>query len=424
MGRWIWAAFAAGLTVAGTQAQAQTVATPSTPTPSAAASTATPAAAAASDASTPPKYGWSGGLDGTVAVSSNDNVLAAKTNKVSDTSVVVTPQASVKYTDKNGDFEALANAVFTRYDSQKSENTDEYHVEGGGLRNIGGGNVFSSASWDKSAEDRRALNSPAGAANPVIDYMERAHGGAVANLGDFKLTGKVDYANHNFVDAHTPGGVVIDQDFRDRQHWWESVQVDFTPDKVLDWYLKGELTQIDYRLRPPRSAYNRDSNGYSVAGGVNLGMIDNVSGNAEIGYTQRHFDDPGLPDTSALTMSSTLNWTPNKPTTFTFNASRSVEEDVQPGASVYIDTTVGATLAEQINSVVTLNANASYEWDKHKGIDRSDGTADFGGGVTFQIFSPASLQLSYDRTVQESSGLQGVPGYSDNVYSATLHVSI
>ncbi len=382
--------------------------------------------AGASAATTPQggDQGWKGTASVDTSVSYDDNILAAPTNPTSDTVFTVTPALGAHYQDDKSTLDVHARAIFTRYASNGGENSEQYAIGGDGSYRAGLARLFGGAGWEQDVEDRKSKNTRRDTVSPISSYVTRADGGLSGDLGALRLTGEVKYAGYDFQNAVSRTGAFVLQDDRDRSVYEEKVRADLSPDKAVSFFIKGELKQVDYALAPPASRHNRNSHGYEIDAGATFKMASTLTGEASVGYVKRFFPDPVLPDVGDLALDASLTWSAAKQTSIQFTLSRSIEEDVQANSSAYVATSAGTTVTQNVGSKVTLTGNFSYEWDSHKGVDRSDRELDGGLAADFHLTSHVDLGASWDHSEELSSGAAKQPGYTDNTFMAHIRLNL
>nr|QQZ50344.1 outer membrane beta-barrel protein [Phenylobacterium glaciei] len=126
----------------------------------------------------------------------------------------------------------------------------------------------------------------------------------------------------------------------------------------MSFFVKAQHTGVDYDLAPPAARHNRDSDTASVTGGVTFNATADLTGEIEAGWSKRTFDDTAFADVSDLALSANLDWTPAKGTDVTFNASRSLEEEVLTGSSIYVATVIGIEITHHVSDRWALGATS------------------------------------------------------------------
>lgn len=383
-------------------------------TTAAAAALLTPALACAADA---PNF--SGVL--AAGVSANDNIFATNFGEISDTVFTLNGGLNLSRHSAAGDLSAYARIDLAHYADHSDENADDYAIGADGSLNLASGQVSAGASHVLTTESRKARVARRDTVKRTEYVVDEAHAAFVATVETVRLTGRLSYSSSDYDNGRVRGtGALALQDDRDRTTQTQSLRADFKADQAMSFFGKVQHVGIDYDLAPPASRHNRDSDTVSVTGGVTFNATADLTGEIEAGWAKRTFDDAAFADVSDLSLSANLDWTAAKGTDVTFNASRSLEEEVLTGSSIYVATVVGVAISHHVGARWALGGYASREWDDHKGINRKDDVSAFGVSAAFQVSDRVEAKLAYDFTTEDSSGARRGPGYDNGVVSAGL----
>ncbi|HSO42271.1 MAG TPA: outer membrane beta-barrel protein, partial [Rhodospirillales bacterium] len=126
-----------------------------------------------------------------------------------------------------------------------------------------------------------------------------------------------------------------------------------------------------YDETPDALGVDRDSWGYSVAGGlaVDFGI---TFGEFYAGYLQQFYDDSDLENVSAPTFGGALTWNATTLTTLSLAVERSFLDTTAAAASGYVSTAGELTIDHELLRNVILTAGGAITNNDYEGIDRTD----------------------------------------------------
>jgi uncharacterized protein (PEP-CTERM system associated) len=102
-----------------------------------------------------------------------------------------------------------------------------------------------------------------------------------------------------------------------------------------------------------------------------------------------------------------LSWKPVPGTRLTAFLDRSLEETTLPGASGYVDTTVGMHVERPITPDLLANAGIAYSINEYQGTDRKDRVTDAGAGIKYYVTPTVYLGADYRMLNRDSNDLEG-----------------
>ena len=345
----------------------------------------------------------------------NDNIYATQNGSTADEIFHLSPEVLVKSNWNRHELDLYAHGTENAYANHSTENTFDYGVGASGrLDVLESSNLFAGGSFDKATEPRTSPNSPAAAAKPIRFDLTQVNLGGVREFDRLRLFGRVNYSDYNYFNTVTQAGAFLLQKDRNYHQWDENGRAEFAMSPEVSFYVTGTVHQINYLLRPPVSAFDRNSNGYDVAGGTSFDITRLIRGEAEVGVTHRSFADPHFRDISSPYYRVGVDWLPTQLTTVNFSGSRTIQEAVNISASSYIATTIAARIDHELLRNVILSAYGSYADDSYQQAARSDKLAGFGASATYLMNQHIGLRLAYDFSKLSSSGTAKVPSYDDN----------
>lgn len=358
----------------------------------------------------------------TAGVSANDNIFASNGGEVSDTVFEVSGGVTLQNETDAGYVKAYGTFDIEQYSDVDDENAEDFSVGLKGGLNFGdGGQLFGGASHALNTEDRTQRTARRDTRERTDFTVDAGNVGVSFDLGPGKVTAQAGVKAYDYEDGETRiGGFLVDQDRRDRTVSSQSLRIDFDLQEGVGAFVAVGRSETDYDLLPPLAPHNRDSEGASATAGLTFKAASNISGEVEIGWSGRSFDQVGFDDASTLFVSANLTWTPSEQTTWTLSASRSFQETTVLGSPIYVATVLGVSLEQELSDRFTLNLALSREWDEHEQIDRSDDATVFEIGLTAGLSEKLVAGVNYNYSSEDSSGLFASPGYDVGVASAFL----
>lgn len=364
-------------------------------------------------------------VDGSLgaSVGTTSNVLAAPSNETSDTVYGGSGKVTLSTESDAGSFSVHGGFDLTRHADAEDENADDYAFGAEGSLKFEGGDLFAGADHALTTEDRRKVTARRDTRSRTESTTDSFDAGFNARLGGVGLMARADYVTNDFEDArHRVTNAVVDQDFRDRGTWTETVRVTGSPDADVSMFAEVVFTQVDYDLKPPASIHNRDSEGYTASVGATFDITDRLSGEVSVGWAGRSFDEPAFDDASAVVVDADLTWSVTGDTTITLAAARGFEETTAALSPIFVATAVGASITHNYSPDFKVKAYIGQEWDDHENRDRKDTTGAAGVSAAWLVSANAELTAAYDFSTQDSDGVHAIPGYDDGRWTVGFKV--
>jgi hypothetical protein len=164
----------------------------------------------------------------------------------------------------------------------------------------------------------------------------------------------------------------IDQDDRDRDVTEAGIRFDYAVSPLTALFLAVGANQRDYKLEPPATIVNRDSEGYEALIGANFDLTRLIRGEIGVGYLSQTYDEPGVGETSGLAVRTNLEWYPDELVTVAFAAARSISDAGAFGAASYIANDATFAIDYEWRRNVIFGFEAGHSFDDYSGIDRED----------------------------------------------------
>jgi hypothetical protein len=256
----------------------------------------------------------------------------------------------------------------------------------------------------------------AGASNQTLSTYGLTLGGA-QKFGDLTLALHGTYDRTQYQDDAGTAQNLASDDYNDfgakaraTYRWTEA----FAP------YLEFGADTRRYDSYEDASGYHRDSNGTSAVAGATLNFSKMLTGDASLGYGERQYQDPRLPDAGAPLFNASLVWSATELTTLTFKAQTALGDAVLAGASADITHGYSVELSHALTRAIILGASAGYATDHYAGVALDDSTTTLGLKGEYHLGRHVVLKASATRQQFVTSAANG--NYIADVFMFGLRI--
>ena len=192
-----------------------------------------------------------------------------------------------------------------------------------------------------------------------------------------------------------------------RNHWLYSpeIRLGYLIQPEYEAFVRFVYTEVDYdtlvRANGAGRAYQRNSTGYNVLGGMAFDVTGLITGDASIGYIQRNYVDPALPEISGVNGFVNLKWRPTALTTVRGKVSRTINETTQAGVAGIFATEVGLSVEHELMRNVLLNIGGNYTNNIYNGFalphteNRNENLYGVAVGAKYLLNKNFATDLSY-----------------------------
>ena len=130
---------------------------------------------------------------------------------------------------------------------------------------------------------------------------------------------------------------------------------------------------------------DRNSNGSSAKLGADLNLFGSLTGEIAVGYMQRDYQDPTLPNIGGATLDGSLLWQATALTSAKFTAQSSVSELSVQGVSGEFSRSFSLEVDHALRTWLIANAIIGYENDDYAGLGRTDNHYFASTGLTYKL---------------------------------------
>lgn len=347
------------------------------------------------------------------------NIFGDTHNPKDDFLFEITPSLRVESDWANHELGVHATGTIDRYVDTSSQNTEDFDVGADGRLDIDRtANVSGAFDYGRVTESQ--IDSDFGAAlNKPIQYnLAKFQVGAHKQFNRLTLDGTFVRAHYSYDNSSGGGVISVRQLNRNVSVATGRASYEVSPDTSI--FLQGVYNTRSYRLKPPETPINRDSQGYDATLGARFMLTNLIRAEIAGGYLGQYFKDGPRSSVQRPSVRGKIEWFPTALTTVTANIDRKVEDSDTVTAQAYIDFGGGLRIDHELRRNIILTLQGHYDNDSYIGIDRTDQVKVGQVYATYQLNREVGLELGYTRTGRSSSGPDGGRDYVDNVVSLTV----
>lgn len=333
----------------------------------------------------------------------SDNIYAAKTNKTDDFITTLGAGVAVLSNWNRHSLNLRAGLEQLFYADNADEDNFNWNIGADGRIDILRDTRLSlNGSFAQLHEDRTDPNTPAAASEPTEYYVTSAGASFYQKFNRLFAEVSGTYSKYDYKDVTSLAATVIDQDFRDRDQYTESLKFGYDVSPDTNVYIQGTLNQRMYRQSPPVVALDRDSDGYDIVAGSDFRITNLLQGGVFVGYQKQTYDSAVLSDISGIAYGADVNWFVTPLTTINLSGASSVEETTTAGSSGFQRRSVDLTVDHELMRNVILSGNVGYANESYEVITRKDDVWNAGLGVQYLLNRNFDVGLNYDYSDRSS----------------------
>jgi hypothetical protein len=361
--------------------------------------------------------------EATAEVGTDSNVFYQPSNEQDDIVLTLKPRIAAQTDWSRHGLRAEIGLDDYRHQDNKSEDHTDVYARGEARLDVRRGTYLAvGGNQERLTERRGSPDSPGAAAKPVRFEVRSAFASAVHEFNRARLSLRVERENRNFKDTPLTGGGVADQDQRDHTTTTATARAEYGLSPDTAFVVQVAANTRKYELKPPRAAFDRDSEGASYLAGFNTDLTNLIRGEVIVGYLYQDYDDPGLKTARGLAAEANVSYFATPLTTLSFKARRSVEETLTTGSSSFVATEADIRVDHELRRNILLGAGVGMLNRDFQGMTRDDEVllADAGARFLLNRRMEVGARWRYER--QDSSGPVADPDYDVNRFtvSATL----
>ena len=246
--------------------------------------------------------------------------------------------------------------------------------------------------------------------------------GGTAGLGhrfnrvDVSLKGGAErtvYQNSVFVDGSTASN-----EDRDYNRYSTQLRGSYEATPGVKPFVEVGGDRLVHDLNVDFFGFQRNSTGGYVKGGSTFEFSRILTGDIAVGWLERHYQDPTLPNIAGLTIDGSLTWVASALTTAKLTAVTTVGESTVPGISGVFTRQVTLQVDHAFRRWLIATGKFIYGNDDYIGSDRDDNRYSASAALTYKLTRELWLKTEYRHEWLRSS--VPVSNYDADVVLLTL----
>ncbi len=255
--------------------------------------------------------------------------------------------------------------------------------------------------------------------HPLVETFGGTVGGA-QKFGDLTLALHGTLDRTLYQDVTLPGGGVDNLSSDDFNDWGLRARASYQISPFISPFVEFGLDARRYDAGVDFNGYARNSDGVLGRGGATLAFTQQLTGEASLGYGERTYQDPRLPDMRSPLIDASLIWSATPLTTLTAKAQTNLADTITPGASGAVAHAYTIDVAHALTRSFTLGASAGYASDDYVGVALRDSTTSLGLRAEYHLSRDFVLKASATRQDYTSSAPNS--NYIANVFMLGLRL--
>jgi hypothetical protein len=209
--------------------------------------------------------------------------------------------------------------------------------------------------------------------------------GAAEQLGRFDLSLKGTFDRSMYSNGTLSDGESVNFDWRAFDQYAGILRLGYEIDPGLKPFVEVDEDTRIHDSQVDIFGENRNSDGSSAKFGADLNLFGSLTGEIAVGYMERDYHDPTLPDISGVTLDGSLLWQATALTSAKFTAQSGVSESSVQGVSGEFSRSFSLEVDHALRTWLIANAIVGYENDDYAGLGRTDNHYFTATGLTYKL---------------------------------------
>ena len=215
------------------------------------------------------------------------------------------------------------------------------------------------------------------------------------DIGMFATTLRGEITRDRYEDAQFGNGTSIDNGDLDNIEYGITGRLGYNLSEAVVPFVEGRLAWREFDRETDRIGVNRNAQITELGLGVELDYSEKLNGEISIGYVTESFEEAGLEDLSGLTFASSLNWSPQRETTASFDLTTRTNPSFAGGSSGSILYNGRLSVARNLTERLTATGFAGLEFETG---DQGSTTAELGFGAQYRLSRALSVTADLEYT--------------------------
>lgn len=225
-------------------------------------------------------------------------------------------------------------------------------------------------------------------------------------LNRVTVKGGGDAMRYDYQDVLSSLGTKLTMSTRNHWEYAPSIRLGYEIQPEYEAFVKFLYKQADYDTlvssNGAGTAYNRNSTGYNMTGGMAFDLTDLVTGDMSVGYLQRSYTDARFKSISGINGFVNLKWRPTALTTVNGKFSHDINETTQEGVGGVLASGISLGVQHELLRNLNLIAEGTFSNNDYQGfvapnlMNRNDKV--YGGNVSAEYLFDKhfSTNLAYN----------------------------
>lgn len=243
-------------------------------------------------------------------------------------------------------------------------------------------------------ESPSSINLPAGTTTRVPYYTFGSALGATQKFGRLSmgLRGTVDRSLYSDVES---GGVTTSQESRNYTTYALRLRTGYEVTPGITPFAELGVDSRVHDLSTDSSGYQRDSRGLTIKAGSSFELARNLTGEASLGYTFRHYEDARLAYLRAPVVDAALTWSASPLTTVNVRAQSEIVETTLANSAGGVAYRGTMTLTHAFLRNFTATATLGLSRTDYDGINRVETGLNAGMRLEYKFNRMLAMRGSY-----------------------------
>jgi hypothetical protein len=240
-----------------------------------------------------------------------------------------------------------------------------------------------------------------------------------ATVGGDRTFGRFDLLLHGSIDRTTyenailSNGAVDELSSDDFDDWGLRARAAYRASASFRPFFDALVDTRRYDSGVDQYGYQHNSDGVAARIGAEADLAGILTGSVDVGYGERNYQDPRLPNFESPLFDAALVWTVTGLTTVTLKSVSSLAETTIRGASGAAQHATTLEIDHALRRYLTLAGTVGYATDAYAGLPLRDATTTFSLAASYSLNRDVVVKASASRQFYVSSQ----PGTS---YAATV----
>lgn len=339
-----------------------------------------------------------------IGLAHDSNLFATPDAPEGDVYRVLSPSLRLRLAGKRGDVTLDGSATDMHYLHSDGEDSLDYRFDGAGNYYVRPtAKIFGGLGKGRSHEDRTSPDDVFGT-EPTRFEESNAHLGFTGRWPKWSTRVGGTFQTLRFDDVLDEDGNSINNQDRNRDVFGLGARLGYALLPGADVFVQGTMDDRRYQWQRDDGGFNRESKGQTWVVGLSSRGASRLDGEAYLGWLSYRFEDPAFENVSEPTLGARLRWRLTPVTSLSASIDRVVYDTTIPGASSYLDTSLGLRVSRIFNERLSAQAGIVYARSVFNGIERTDDVINPSVGLSYRLTRFVQLDADY-RLLQRRSDL-------------------